>query len=201
MYYQTTQIYDKNQEPITALELKSLHLKGLNSFYLCPKSEISQSTSKKRIHNLAKSITRKKLQKIDVCPFCGARLIGHGTRLRSFKDESCGKTYYLFVRRKYCTNCKTSWTVLPQFLQPYKIIVLLIIYIALKDYLQDENKPSVVPKSTVQRWYLQFYQAATAYSCIRKSHLFNLLEGLFYRSFLTPTKGLSFFQDVDLFTL
>ena len=203
MCFKTTQIYDKNQVEISDSEQKSLNLKGLNSYFLCPKSEIAQSDSKNIEFNLKKHISRKNLVNIDVCPLCEARLHSHGKRLRSFKDESSGKTYYIYVRRKYCPNCKTSWTVLPRFLQPYKIIIVSIIYLVIKNYIKDKAKgkikDSTVCKGTQQRWYLQFYQAAIAYPNIREEHLLTLLEGLFSRSFLAPSKGLSFFQDADLF--
>jgi hypothetical protein len=113
-------------------------------------------------------------------------------RFRSFKDESNKFIYYIKTCRVICHKCKKTFTVLPHFLNPHKIMTAIVIYTAIKDYITNENKDTLVFKVIQQRWYLQFYHAATNYVFQYRLSLLQILEILRVNNFYAPSKHISF---------
>lgn len=140
MYMYNTSFYIKIQLKKSPSEYKYKEVQAsveylqdleFEPYHLCEKSIKQINCNSKTIESLHfTNTTRKDLLCTEVCPNCDNHplLKAHGTRYRSFRDGSTGKTYYIEVVRKYCSECNKYFTVLPHFLHSYKVITASVIH-------------------------------------------------------------------------
>jgi len=184
---------------ISKQEYRKLEHLEFYPFSMCPKSIVDDPNKNNKKLNKMKEITRSKLRNLKKSPCCNAHLSFYANVFRSFKDESNGFTYYIKIFRLICLECKMTFTVLPYFLNPHKIMTVIVIYTAIKDYIIKKDKDTLVFKVMQKRWYLQFYQAATDYIFQYRLSLLQILEKLSANNFYAPSKHLSFYQEKECF--
>jgi len=91
------------------------------------------------------------------CLYCGEGLQGHGTRKRLTRVQ--GVRQWCEVRRFICSRCRKTFTLLPDYLLPFKHYTALEIEAVLR-HLFDGGKlsesPSGAGERTLRRWYSEF---------------------------------------------
>lgn len=100
----------------------------------------------------------------ETCPLCGHKLHKHGSYARNVVTKT--ESYILRIYRWKCSSrdCKQTFSVLPDFLLPYRVHYSLIyesffinIFLSNDSYQQTNNKISQgfygrIPQTTLKRW-------------------------------------------------
>jgi hypothetical protein len=168
-------------------------------YHLCEKSIKQKTCDSKTIESLHFiNTTRKDLLRTEVCPSCDSHplLKAHGSRFRSFRDGSTGKTYYIEVVRKYCPECNKYFTVLPHFLHSYKVITASVIHDTLISYFTKKFSNIEVSIPLARYWAMQFKKNIKEYILqISTLTMLDILKKIKDLSFYAPHPALSFYQD------
>lgn len=93
-----------------------------------------------------------------VCPVCGKHLHGHGWRQRFAQDPE--NTYRVWIHRKLCPGCGTSFTLLPSILHALKLYTLRTIIQVLSYRVAENHFTSRirVPVKLQRVWFLLYHK-------------------------------------------
>lgn len=91
------------------------------------------------------------------CPVCHNHLHGHGWRTR-FCQDSSRSCYKIWIHRKYCPQCKNTFTLLQKILHALKMYTLQTILnvLSFKVTFGHFTTTIEVPASLQRVWYRQF---------------------------------------------
>jgi transposase-like protein len=110
------------------------------------------------------------------CPICGSALVGYGMYLRKIKTTA-GKVEFP-IARYYCSECKRTHAIIPDFILPYKHYPAKVIEEAVEDVVEKRISPEYAEGeqdiSTTKRWVKTFKLLSSEISGTLESIAFRL---------------------------
>lgn len=113
-----------------------------------------------------------------MCPLCSHNLHGHGWRKRYFVDVDL-ITLHIWIHRKYCPKCRTSYTLLPRWVHALKLYSVSLIKKVLKFKIEHDyfSAKFGAPKFLQKIWFKRLVHKARSFrDHYTKADLHKLVE-------------------------